>query len=129
MVSYIPLVAAKNAAIRPTPMHGAFSTDAYSNGCATNAVANSFVPFLRTTAIQSWPGARSNALELIEYLSGGARTSAPIVHTSSALQERAVSLLSEPCENAPSQPSSSRRHPLLAQAGRSQSWRICRSAH
>src|ERR1700720_450496 len=71
MPSYIALVAAKNAAIRPTPMHGAFSTDAYSNGCATNAVANSFVPFLRTTAIQSWPGARSNALEFIEYLSGG----------------------------------------------------------
>src|SRR5271166_2856201 len=77
MVSYIPLVAAKNAAIRPTPMHGAFSTDAYSNGCATNAVANSFVPFLRTTAIQSWPGARSNALELTEYLSGSARTPLP----------------------------------------------------
>src|SRR5712671_4927653 len=65
MVSYIPLVAAKNAAIRPTPMHGAFSTDAYSNGCATNAVANSFVPFLRTTAI-AFPEARRLRPELGE---------------------------------------------------------------
>src|SRR6516162_4963327 len=68
MVSYIPLVAAKKAAIGSTPMHGAFSTDAHSNGCGTNAVANSFVPFLRTTAIQSCPGARSKALALIHYL-------------------------------------------------------------
>src|SRR5258708_29198813 len=65
--SYMPLVVAKNDAMASTPTQGRYMTDVSSTGFGAKAAANSFVPFLRTSARQLAPGDRAGVSEGIGF--------------------------------------------------------------
>src|ERR1700730_17243518 len=65
--SYMPLVVGKNDAMASTPTQGRYMTDVSSTGFGAKAAANSFVPFLRTSARQSAPGDRAGVSEGIGF--------------------------------------------------------------
>src|ERR1700730_14092690 len=66
--SYMPpVMAAKTEEMASTPTQRRYMTEVSSTGFAAKAAANSFVPFLRTSARQSAPGDRAGVSEGIGF--------------------------------------------------------------